>query len=378
MKPVLAPRLLGTLLALTFAIALPSAASAATPTPAAGVEVTQPIGEVLSQVNDGRVLTPNSIALSAKYRGLAYVMNQEGAPVVYVIQLSTGKVVGTTVLSGVTLDKPLGMAVDGGRLWIADLGDRRSNRFGGTIYRITEPPRGSRQATPTEYPVSFGGLASDINGLIIEPKSNQMYLVSRNDLANGTFWKLPRTLRAGIVNRALPESRTVTPGATDAAFTPNGSKVLVLADKDVRVFNARTWEEEVIVLPNPDTIPNGRGIAVAPDSTAFYVISEPSTAATTTGTTATPRPDDQSDDGVVISKFPLIKELGGVGVANETGGTAPATEPDTRKGLTLSPLVVGAGSIAVVAALAALVAMRIKRDRAVVAHNEKYGFKKRS
>ena len=372
--------LLATVASLLLGIASTSTATAASPTPPAGVEITQPLGRVLSHVTDARVPTPNSLAISAKYRGLAYVMNQEGAPIVFVIQLSTGKVVGTTILSRTTTDKPLGMAVDDGRLWIADLGDTRGNRFGGTIYSIPEPGRGARQATPRSYDVTFGGLSSDIHGLLIEPKSDQTYLVSRNELGEGTFWKLPETLQLTFANRAVPESKTVTAGATDAAFTPNGRKVLVLADEQIRLFDATTWEEEVVVLPNPDTVPKGRGIAVSPDGTAFYVICESATPEPTTGptggtgdATASPSaPSTAATIDAVIAKFPLTKQLGGV-ATDEGDSAAPRAAGGTTKGVTLDPIVVGAGAVALAAGLAWLVVRRIRRDRIAKEHHEKFG-----
>lgn len=372
--------LLATVASVLFGLGTASTAIAATPTPAPGVEITQPLGHVLSHVTDARVPTPNSLAISAKYRGLAYVMNQEGAPIVFVIQLSTGKVVGTTILSRTTTDKPLAMAVDDGRLWIADLGDTKGNRFGGRIYSIAEPGRGAHQATPRSYSVTFGGLSSDIHGLLIEPKSDQKYLVSRNSLGEGTFWKLPRTLQSTFANRAVPESKTVTAGATDAAFTPNGRKVLVLADEQIRLFDAKTWEEEVVVLPNPDTVPNGRGIAVSPDGTAFYVISEGSAPEPTTGPTAKPteggaspsaEPGPATNDAV-ISKFALTKQLGGV-ATDEGGSTAPNIGGGATEVVTLNPIVVGAIGVALAVGFGWLVMRRIRRDRLAKEHHEKFG-----
>lgn len=366
-----------------FPLCAASAASAVPTTPPPGVEVTQPSGVILSHVTDARVISPNSLALSEKYRGLAYVLNQEGAPVVFVIELTTGRVVGTTVLGTTELKKPLAVAVDDGKLWIADLGDRKGTRLGGTLYRIYEPGRGAKQVTPTSYPVSFGGLSSNINGLMIQPKTHQMYLVSRNDLGNGTFWKLPERLSSTYANRAVPAAKTVPPHATDAAFTPNGTKALVLADKDVRVFNPKTWDQEAIVLPNPTTIPNGRGLAMAPDGTAFYVISEnpAAAAAAIPGSTTAPPSGavDAASQGAVISKFPLTKQIGGIGVATEEGDTAPTVpQQQAGKGVALSPMAVGALLIAVAAGVGWAVTKRVQRDRAAIAHAEKYGWKKES
>jgi hypothetical protein len=361
--------LLATVASLLFGLGTASTAIAASPTPAPGVEVTQPLGRVVSHVTDARVPTPNSLAISSKYRGLAYVMNQEGAPIVFVIQLSTGKVVGTTILSRTTTDKPLAMAVDDGRLWIADLGDTRGNRFGGTIYSIAEPGRGARQTTPRSYDVTFGGLSSDIHGLLIEPKSDQKYLMSRNSLGEGTFWKLPRTLQSTFANRAVPESKTVTPEATDATFTPNGRKVLVLADEQIRLFDAKTWEEEVVVLPNPDTVPNGRGIAVSPDATAFYVISEGT--APEPSASPSPEPGPATNDAV-IAKFPLTRQLGGV-AADEGGSTAPTIGRGTTKVVTVNPIAAGAIGVALVVGFGWLVMRRIRRDRIAKEHHAKFG-----
>lgn len=347
--------------------------------PAVGAEVPAPSGRVLSHVTDARVTAPNSLAISTTYRGLAYLMNQEGPPIVFVVELSTGQVVGTTTLLRTTTKKPLAMAVGDGRLWIADLGDSKGDRFGGTIYSIDEPGRGARQDTPTSYRVTFGGLSSDIHGLLVKPKTNQLYLVSHTDLGEGTFWKLPEPLQPTIdnrivQNRAEPVAKTATTGATDAVFTPNGKKVLILADQQIRLFDAATWSEEVVVLPNTGTVPNGRGIAVAPNAQAFYVVSEPT--------------DTAATNDSVISTFPLTKELGGTAPGRTTSGgkadggpeagrddglnSAPAGKPVVKL-VHVSPVLVGAGALAVVGGLGWLVLRRLREDRVVKAHQQRYG-----
>lgn len=307
------------------AAALPGSAATVTPNPAeTSVNVTGPVGLVVSHLGDRRLTAPSSLAISAKNPDIAYTMNDEGTGVVYSFELATGRVVGTTILYGTTVKKAVGMVVDDGKLWIADVGDRNLNRFGGMIYSIDEPESGTHQVTPRAYQVWYGGDSQNMQTLLVNPKTHTMYLASRNDVGSGTLWRLPNPLSSTLaINRATQVADSITPAATDGAFTPNASRVLILTDKDIHVFDPRSWKELAVLLPTEGTVDRGRGLAMSPDATSFYTINEAV--------------------GSAISKFALTKAEGGVATSTEVTPTATAPR---RSSVAVSPVLVYGGLIA--------------------------------
>lgn len=284
------------LIGLALGIVAPgSVASAATPTPSptsgAAVAVADPSGRVLSRIQDRRITVPSSLAVSVKDPTLGYTMNDEGTGVLYTIQLSTGRVVGTTILYGVIAKKVVGMAVSEGKLWIADVGDLKLNRFGGMLYSLDEPGKTSSRVTPSKYQVSYGGLSKNMQAFFINPKTGDRYLADRTVTTPGTVWKLPRPLSAVGINRATQVANTFPLDTTDATFTPNGKRVIVLTDKDLHSYDPSDWSEKLVMLANAGTIENGRGVSPSPDAKTLYVVNESINA--------------------VIAQFPLTTAEGG-------------------------------------------------------------------
>lgn len=320
-------------------LALGSAAFATTPTPSpatkSAVAVADPSGRVLSTIQDRRITAPSSLAVSVKDPTLAYTMNDEGTGVLYTIQLSTGKVVGTTILYGVIAKKVVGMAISEGKLWIADVGDLKLNRFGGMLYSLDEPGRTGGQVTPSKYQVSYGGLSKNMQAFFINPKTGVRYLADRNATAAGTVWRLPRPLTAVGINRAVQVANTFPLDTTDATFTPNGKRVIVLTDKDLHVYDPSTWTEKLVVLANTGTIENGRGVSANPDQKSFYVVNEALNGA--------------------IAQFPLTKTEGGLA----TDSQRIITPADPTKKIEVNPFLI----ILVVAGVGTLLWMIMQQNK---------------
>lgn len=320
-------------------IAAGSVASATTPAPNPSTQsataVADPSGRVLSRIQDRRLTAPSSLAVSEKDPTLGYTMNDEGTGVLYTIQLSTGRVVGTTILYGVIAKKVVGMDVNEGKLWIADVGDLKLNRFGGMLYSIDEPGKTSAQVTPDKYQVSYGGISKNMQAFFVNPKTGERFLADRNITAPGTVWKLPRPLSAVGINRATQVASTFPLDTTDAAFTPNGKRVLVLTDKDLHSYDPTDWSEKLVMLANKGTIDNGRGISPAPNAKTFYVLNE-------------------AINGV-IAEFPLTRAEGGV--AADTQNIVSRVDPNQK--IEVNPLLI----VLVVAGVGTLLWMIMQQNK---------------
>ena len=199
---------------------------------------------MISEIKDDRIQESSSLALSMKHDDLVYTMNDEGGPdaKVYAVQVSTGQVVGATDGSDLPIEDPESIAVDaGGTLWLGDLGDNDHNRNDIAIYAFPEPGPGNRTASGVNrYQVALPGGPQDVEGLLVHPQTDRVYIVSKNEDGNGRIFELPDLTPGGTVQaRDIGEAPE---GVTDATFTNNGQWALLRTEDDVWIFNPETWE----------------------------------------------------------------------------------------------------------------------------------------
>jgi hypothetical protein len=201
-----------------------------------------PAGAV-STIQDERVVESSGLALSTKHDDLAYTINDSGNhPMIYAIQLSSGDVVGVTDLDKFDVEDTESIAVDSqGILWIGDLGDNDHQRNDVSIIALPEPGPGDHHvATANQYGVTFPDGPIDVEGLLVEPTTQRVYLVSKNRNARGSIYALP-TLRNGETApaKAIAEAPKAV---TDATFTHDGRWALLRTQDDVWVYDPKTWQ----------------------------------------------------------------------------------------------------------------------------------------
>jgi len=199
---------------------------------------------MVSEIRDDRIQESSGLALSMKHDDLVYTINDEGGAgaKVYAVQVSTGEVVGATDISSLPIEDPESIAVDaGGTLWLGDLGDNDHQRSDIAIYAFPEPGPGNRTVSGVNrYQVALPGGPQDVEGLLVHPQTDRVYLVSKNEDGNGRIFELS-DLRAGATTQAR-DIGEAPEGVTDATFTNNGQWALMRTEDDLWIFNPETWE----------------------------------------------------------------------------------------------------------------------------------------
>jgi len=199
---------------------------------------------MVSEIRDDRIQESSGLALSAKHDDLVYTMNDEGGAhaKVYAVKVSTGDVVGTADISGLPIEDPESITVDAaGKLWLGDLGDNDHRRDDIAIYAFPEPGAGERTVSVADrYRIALPGGPQDVEGLLVQPQTDRVYLVSKNEDGSGRIFELPDLKPGGTVQaRDVGEAPE---GVTDATFTHNGQWALLRTEQDLWVFNPQTWE----------------------------------------------------------------------------------------------------------------------------------------
>jgi len=200
--------------------------------------------ETVSEIRDDRIQESSGLALSMKHDDLVYTMNDEGGPdaKVYAVQVSTGEVVGVTDIGDLPIQDPESIAVDaGGTLWLGDLGDNERGRDDVAIYTFAEPGPGQRTASGVNrYRVVFPGGPQNVEGLMVRPQTNEVYVVSKSGEGTGRIFQLPDLEPGGTVQ--AKDVGEAPEAVTDATFTQSGKWALLRTEDDLWVYNPDTWQ----------------------------------------------------------------------------------------------------------------------------------------
>jgi hypothetical protein len=201
-------------------------------------------GSIVASINDDRITESSGLAYSSKFPDLAYTLNDENGPI-YTIRPSTGKVVGTIKLDDVKLGDPESIYVDPyGHLWIGDLGVNDEERHDVAIYAFNEPGAGNfRVKDMLKFPVSYEDGPKNVEAMLINPISGQVYLVHKAKKKDATVYALPNPLVNGQTNNARDLDKKMPEKVTDGEFTPDGRRALVKTEKDVYIYDPETWDE---------------------------------------------------------------------------------------------------------------------------------------
>lgn len=190
------------------------------------------------RIGDSRITESSGLAVSAKDPDLAYTVNDSGhAPIVFAIDLTTGAVVGTTRLAARPADVEA-LALAGGTLWIADLGDNAGVRTDTALYAIDEPGRASGTVRPRRYGLDVPD-GADVEALLAAPDGD-LFVVTKG-LAGGSVYAV-----TGLSPGGSAGLRHVADGlpslVTDGAVSPDGRRVALLTYLSIVTVDARDWD----------------------------------------------------------------------------------------------------------------------------------------
>jgi hypothetical protein len=198
----------------------------------------------VAEITDDRIAESSALVQSTVDPDLAYTINDSGnETAVYVIELDTGDVVGTTTLDVDGEDtEAMAIGVDD-RLYVADIGDNAASRDTVALYALDQPAPGDATVTPDVYEIRYTDGPSDAETLLVDPATGELSIVTKNLLA-GSVYRLPDPLRTDRINVARPIHGVTTEGmVTDGAYLPDGSGVLLRTYIDIVVYTIPDWHE---------------------------------------------------------------------------------------------------------------------------------------
>ncbi|TDD12943.1 hypothetical protein E1218_35160, partial [Kribbella turkmenica] len=299
--------------------AIPAAATASAPQSAtasqsarAGVQLPvadpSPGVKKLFTIRDERIEESSGLAKSQRFEGIYWTMNDSGDRArVFGID-TTGKVRMVLSFKAEVRDVEA-VAVDrDGTIYIADIGDNKANRDRVEIYTIPEPDRlGDANVSYHRYDFTYPDGAHDAETLLVEPGTNQLYIVTKSTKGGAIYAAPPAPSRQGT--NELTKLASAPAGAfTDGTFLPDGQRVVLRTMTGVTTV---TWgESPALVATATVSASQGESVAVGPSgdtvlvgsegaNSAVYQLPVPAkkAAATPPAGTATPKPNTATESG---------------------------------------------------------------------------------
>jgi hypothetical protein len=227
---------------------------------------------VVFSIEPAQIDESSSLVVSSTHPGLVYTANDSGdAATVYVLDDSTGALVGTTSIAGVyPLDIEAMTTGGDGSLIVADIGDNAEDRADVTVYRIDEPGAGTHTVTAESVRLAYATGPHNAEAVVYNDASGRLYIVTK-EVAGAHVYRSP----PDVFSRRHAVMKSVAPApaiATDAALLPDGRVAVVRTYFSAYFYTFPGWHEIAERgLPNQR---QGESVAVPPDGDALWIGSE--------------------------------------------------------------------------------------------------------
>jgi hypothetical protein len=198
---------------------------------------------VLLSLQDPQITESSGLAASVRHPGVLYTHNDSGdSPRVYAVG-PDGRTRAALTLRGAKARDWEAIATgrdDAGRpaLFVGDIGDNLHGAWPSiSVYRMTEPAT-LRDATvaATRFRFRYADGARDAEALLVDPRTNRLYIVSK-ERDRGGLYQAPARLRTDRINvlRRVGDAPALV---TDGAFAPDGSRFVLRGYLTAHAFSA--------------------------------------------------------------------------------------------------------------------------------------------
>jgi hypothetical protein len=254
------------------AVTLLTLAGAAIPAQSAGAAGTPPPTPTrLFTIHDSRVKESSGLIKSQKYGGIWWTSNDSGdtARIFGVNQAGDVKAV-LTFKAAVKDVEALAIDPDG-TIYIADIGDNKSNRQMISVYTIPEPAKLADQSVKYHrYDFVYPDGAHDAETLLIQPDTHRLYFVTKVAQGKGAFYAAPAQASVHGTND-LTRLADAPPGITDGTFLPDGKSLVLRSYVDIALLS---WPAPNVQARAAVPLAQGESVAIGPSATSLVVGSE--------------------------------------------------------------------------------------------------------
>lgn len=211
-------------------LAVAAAGVVALQVPSATAKVANTASNKILTIQDSRIDESSGLVRSNLSASRLWTTNDSGGgTTVYALDLS-GRTTATYELTGASHLDWEGMAgsvIDGqSYIYVGDIGDNGKKRSSIFVHRFKEPSGTTGGSLAyTTYEFSYPDGRHNAEGMMVDPSTHRIYIVSKVKGADGAIYAAPTTLSTTSVNK-LTRVGTAPAGMSDAVFLADGRFVL--------------------------------------------------------------------------------------------------------------------------------------------------------
>jgi hypothetical protein len=227
---------------------------------------------VVFRISSPLITESSSLVVSTVHPRLVYTANDSGdSATVYVLDTSTGHLVGRTTLSGVTaVDFEAMAGGSDGALVVGDIGDNQEDRATVDVYRIAQPGRGSASVRARAVTLTYADGPHDAESLLYDAGTGRVFVVSKDFDGAQVYRSPPQVFSRG--SAVLSRVRSAPPLATDATFIDDGHQAVVRTYFGAFVYSYPSWRAITsFALPAEA---QGESVTLAPGGDDLWIGSE--------------------------------------------------------------------------------------------------------
>lgn len=243
-------------------------------------------GIPVSQIPNKELEEISGLAFSQKHSNLIYVHTDSGGEAAVYMLDSLGQELGKISLQGAFNRDWEDIAVGPGPnglsyVFVGEIGDNAGIHPEICIYRFPEPSAISKtsKVKPDILRLNYPGGARDAETLMIDPKTGDIYLVSKRDEQNTLYWVSGTAFNQGkAILKELGKFEFTSAVAGD--ISADGSKILIKNYYGIYYWDRKPGERvEDAMRKAPKRLPyipepQGEAIGFNSDASAFYTLSE--------------------------------------------------------------------------------------------------------
>lgn len=199
-------------------------------------------------------------------------------PQLYLINID-GNVTKKVYLKGAVNRDWEDIALSGGDLYLADIGDNNRVFSAYTIYKFREP--GATADTISNFETirfRYADGAHDAEALLVEPVTKAIFIITKNNNPAGVY-KVPFPYSTTEPNTAVKVAQLAYSGVVSAALSPDATEIIVKTYTKVYYYQRNGQALETALQATPVQLPyrvepQGEAVTFATDKSGFFTLSE--------------------------------------------------------------------------------------------------------
>lgn len=204
-----------------------------------------PVAEerVVFTITAPEITESSALAVSTVKPKLVYTVNDSGDGAnVYVLDSSSGDLVGTTTLAGVDARDIEAIATGtDGKLVVADIGDNKGDHSSMNVYLIAQPGGGDHQVQADAVSLTYANGPRDAEAILYNAESGRVFVISKQFGGAKVFRSPPQVFSR---SSAVLEPIAPAPGlATDATFLPGGDVAVIRTYLGAVAYRFPSWKK---------------------------------------------------------------------------------------------------------------------------------------